>query len=188
MGFCFFNTVAVAARDLLETRGLSRVLVADFDVHHGNGTQEVFWEEGRVAYLSVHRFPFYPGTGAADEAGEGRGRGLTVNVPRPAGAGDDSYAGGFAAALEELAARFRPEMVLVSAGFDAHSEDPLGGMAVTEEGYGRMTAARAEGAREHAAGRLVSVLEGGYDPGALGRSAVRHVEALRGPAGAPRGN
>ncbi|KAA0253800.1 MAG: histone deacetylase [Acidobacteria bacterium] len=184
MGFCFLNTVAVAARDLLAARGLARVLVADFDVHHGNGTQELFWEDGGVAYLSVHRYPFYPGTGASDEAGAGAGRGLTVNVPRPAGSGDDPYAGGFSDALEALAERFRPEMVLVSAGFDAHGEDPLGGMAVTEEGFARMTRTLAEVARLWAGGRLVSVLEGGYDPGAVGRSAVRHVSELGGCPGA----
>lgn len=178
MGFCFFNTVAVAARDALDSAGLSRVLVADFDVHHGNGTQELFWEEGRVAYLSVHRYPFYPGTGAADEVGEGRGRGLTVNVPRPAGSSDDVYAGGFEAALEELAGRFRPELVLVSAGFDAHADDPLGGMEVTVEGFVRMTRALRRVAEAYAGGRLVSVLEGGYDPEALAKSAVAHVRAL----------
>ncbi len=178
MGFCFFNTIAVAARDLVEHWGATRVLVADFDVHHGNGTQEIFWEDGRVAYLSVHRFPFYPGTGAADEAGAGMGRGATVNVPQKAGAGDGAYAGGFSAALEALAERFKPEFVLVSAGFDAHEADPLGGVRVTTEGFAWMSRALEEVAETFAGGRLVSLLEGGYNASAVGKSAVAHVRVL----------
>jgi acetoin utilization deacetylase AcuC-like enzyme len=185
MGFCYFNTAAVAARDLVENWGATRVLVADFDVHHGNGTQELFWEDGRVAYLSVHRFPFYPGTGAADEQGAGKGRGSTVNVPQPAGAGDGAYAGGFSAALETLAERFKPEFVIVSAGFDAHEADPLGGMRVTTEGFAWMTRALEEVAEAHAGGRIVSLLEGGYDADALGQSAVAHVRVLDRTGGLP---
>jgi acetoin utilization deacetylase AcuC-like enzyme len=180
MGFCFFNTIAVAARDLVERGGLARVLVADFDVHHGNGTQEIFWEDGRVAYLSVHRYPFYPGTGAADEQGTGRGRGTTVNVPLPGGTSDADYTAGFVNALEDLASRFRPEFVLVSAGFDAHERDPLGGMRVTEEGFSRMTSALRQVASVYAGGRIVSLLEGGYDPVALADSALKHVRDLSG--------
>jgi acetoin utilization deacetylase AcuC-like enzyme len=185
MGFCFFNTIAVAARDLVERAGATRVLVADFDVHHGNGTQDIFWEDGRVAYLSVHRFPFYPGTGAADEQGAGKGRGATVNVPQRAGAGDGAYAGGFAAALEALAERFKPEFVLVSAGFDAHVGDPLGGMAVTTAGFSWMTRALEEVAETFAGGRIVSLLEGGYDEQALADSAVAHVRVLDRTGGLP---
>jgi acetoin utilization deacetylase AcuC-like enzyme len=180
MGFCFFNTIAVAARDLGDRHGLGRVLVADFDVHHGNGTQEIFWEDGHVAYLSVHRYPFYPGTGGRDEIGSGRGLGLTVNVPRPAGAQDEAYAGGFEEALFALADRFKPEMVLVSAGFDAHDGDPLGGMRVSTVGFARMTRAVRQVAREYAGGRIVSVLEGGYDPEALATSSVAHASVLDG--------
>ena len=178
MGFCFLNTIAIAASDAVHARGLARVLVADFDVHHGNGTQELFWEDGRVAYLSVHRYPFYPGTGAADEEGEGRGRGATVNVPLGEGASDARYAGSFVAALERLAERFRPELVLVSAGFDPHAHDPLGGMHVTEEGFGRMTRALREVASTFASGRVVSLLEGGYDVHATSSSALEHVRSL----------
>jgi acetoin utilization deacetylase AcuC-like enzyme len=185
MGFCYFNTAAVAAKDLVEHHGATRVLVADFDVHHGNGTQEIFWEDGRVAYLSVHRFPFYPGTGAADEHGSGRGRGTTVNVPQRAGAGDGAYAGAFSAALETLAGRFKPEFVIVSAGFDAHEADPLGGMRVTTEGFAWMTRALEDVAEAHAGGRIVSLLEGGYDPDALGRSVVEHVRVLDRTGGLP---
>jgi len=178
MGFCFFNSVAVAARDLIDTHGLSRVLIADFDVHHGNGTQHLFWEDPQVAYLSVHRFPFYPGTGSADEAGSGRGRGSTVNVPLRAEAGDALFAGGFVGALERLADRFRPEFVLVSAGFDAHERDPLGGMRVSTEGFGWMTRALQDVADTFAGGRVVSFLEGGYDADALGASVAEHVRVL----------
>ncbi|MGA7991333.1 MAG: histone deacetylase, partial [Thermoanaerobaculia bacterium] len=185
VGFCYFNTAAVAARDLVEHWGATRVLVADFDVHHGNGTQEIFWEDGRVAYLSVHRFPFFPGTGAADEEGAGRGRGTTVNVPQRAGAGDGAYAGGFSTALEALAGRFKPEFVIVSAGFDAHEADPLGGMRVTTEGFAWMTRALEEVAETHAGGRIVSLLEGGYDARALADSAVAHVRVLDRTGGLP---
>jgi acetoin utilization deacetylase AcuC-like enzyme len=177
MGFCFFNSIAIAAADAV-AKGVERVLVADFDVHHGNGTQELFWDDGRVAYLSVHRYPFYPGTGAADEEGEGRGRGATVNVPLPAGADDQHYAGGFEAALEKLAEKFHPELVLVSAGFDAHAHDPLGGMHVTEEGFSRMTTALRQVAEVFAGGRVVSLLEGGYDLSATAASALEHVRSL----------
>jgi acetoin utilization deacetylase AcuC-like enzyme len=178
MGFCFFNTIAIVARDLIESAGLSRVLIADFDVHHGNGTQDIFWRDGQVAYLSVHRFPFYPGSGTADETGEGRGLGVTLNLPLHEGAGDDVYAGAFEAGLERLAEKFRPEFVLVSAGFDAHVRDPLGGMRVSTEGYGRMTRALRDVAGTFANGRIVSLLEGGYDPRALGEAALEHVSML----------
>jgi acetoin utilization deacetylase AcuC-like enzyme len=181
MGFCFFNTIAVAARDLLVSADVGRVLIADFDVHHGNGTQELFWEEERVAYLSVHRYPFYPGTGASDEVGEGSGRGTTLNVPMPAGARDDAYAAGFEAALDRLTTRFHPDFVLVSAGFDAHERDPLGGMRVSTEGFARMTRALSERAQHYAGGRIVSLLEGGYDPEALGEAALSHVHCLQVP-------
>ncbi len=178
MGFCFLNAVAVAARDAQRRHGVGRVLVADFDVHHGNGTQETFWEDGSVAYLSVHRYPFYPGTGGRDETGSGRGLGRTVNVPLPAGAGDEAYAGGFEAALERLLRLFRPDLVLVSAGFDAHHRDPLGGMRVSAEGYARLTRALAEAADTFAGGRLVSVLEGGYDPSGTAEGALAHARVL----------
>jgi acetoin utilization deacetylase AcuC-like enzyme len=178
MGFCFLNSIAIAAKDLIEHHGVARVLVADFDVHHGNGVQEVFWGDGRVAYLSVHRYPFYPGTGAADEEGTGRGRGTTVNVPLPADAGDAAYAGGFAAALERLAERFRPEVVLVSAGFDAHAADPVGGMRVSTEGFSWMSRALEDVADTFAGGRIVSLLEGGYHPEATAAAVVEHVRVL----------
>ncbi len=178
MGFCFFNAVAVAARDAQRRHGVARVLVADFDVHHGNGTQETFWEDGTVAYVSVHRHPFYPGTGGRDETGSGRGLGLTANVPLPAGTGDEGYAGGFEAALEAIARRFRPDLVLASAGFDAHHRDPLGGMRVSAEGFARMTRSLAAVADATCRGRFVSVLEGGYDPEGVAEGAAAHARVL----------
>lgn len=178
MGFCFFNAVAVAARDVQRRHGVERVLVADFDVHHGNGTQETFWEDGSVAYLSVHRYPFYPGTGSRDETGSGPGLGLTANVPVAAGADDDAYAGGFEAALEGLLGRFHPDLVLVSAGFDAHRSDPLGGMRLSGNGFARMTEVLLETADTFASGRLVSVLEGGYDPAGTAEGALVHARVL----------
>lgn len=178
MGFCFFNAVAVAARDAQRRHGAGRVLVADFDVHHGNGTQETFWEDGSVAYLSVHRYPFYPGTGGLDETGSGKGLGLTVNVPLSAGAGDETYAAGFESALDGLLGRFRPDLILVSAGFDAHHRDPLGGMGLSGEGYERMTRALAAAADTFASGRLISVLEGGYDPDGTAEGALAHARVL----------
>jgi acetoin utilization deacetylase AcuC-like enzyme len=178
MGFCFFNAVAVAARDVQRRHGAERVLVADFDVHHGNGTQETFWEDDSVAYLSVHRYPFYPGTGSRDETGSGPGLGLTANVPVGAGADDGEYAGGFESALNGLLRRFHPDLVLVSAGFDAHRSDPLGGMSLSGDGFARMTKALVAAADEHASGRLVSILEGGYDPAGTAEGALAHVHAL----------
>ncbi len=177
MGFCFFNTVAVAAAHILAA-GVSRVLILDWDVHHGNGTQEIFWKSESVFYASLHRWPFYPGTGAADEQGAGAGRGTTANFPMAAGAGNDAYSRVFSGQLAERVAKFRPEFILISSGFDSHESDPLGGMKVTEEGFAAWTRHAAEWADAFSGGRLVSLLEGGYDLNALGSSAVSHVEAL----------
>ncbi|MFB6240089.1 MAG: histone deacetylase family protein [Gemmatimonadota bacterium] len=179
MGFCLFNHVAAAARGALEEGLVDRVLVVDWDVHHGNGTQEIFWRDPDVFYLSVHQSPFYPGTGAEEERGEGPGEGTTLNRPMPAGLEPERYVEALEEALEEVAASgFGPELVLVSCGFDGSAEDPLGGFTLEDEHYRAMTRAVRERTEETAGGRVVSVLEGGYDPDALGRHAVAHMKEL----------
>jgi acetoin utilization deacetylase AcuC-like enzyme len=162
MGFCLFNNVAVAARALQAEAGVGRVLILDWDVHHGNGTQHAFEADPSVFYVSTHQFPFYPGTGAFGEAGSGRGEGATLNVPLPAGCGDAEYTGALQRLLVPAARAFRPEIVLVSCGFDAHADDPLAAMNVSEAGYRAMTRIVRALADELCEGRLVFVLEGGY--------------------------
>jgi acetoin utilization deacetylase AcuC-like enzyme len=171
MGFCFFNNVAIAAKWLVEKRGLSRVLVLDWDVHHGNGTQEMFYESPHVLYMSTHQYPFYPGTGYFDEIGTGDGAGFTVNAPMPATLGDPDYLAVFDSLLLPIARQFKPEFVLISAGFDCHHRDPLGGMQVTEDGFTAMARRMKRLAAEFCGGKLVAVLEGGYDLRALADSA-----------------
>jgi acetoin utilization deacetylase AcuC-like enzyme len=178
MGFCLFNNVAVAAEHARRAHGLERVAILDWDVHHGNGTQHLFERDPGVFYLSIHQYPHYPGTGAASERGQGEGEGATLNAPMAAGTGDAEWLavleGSFTKAIDE----FRPDLVLVSAGFDAHREDPLSGTAVTEAGYARMTEIVADWAARHAKGRLVSLLEGGYNLDALARSVETHLKVL----------
>jgi len=179
MGFCFLGNAAVAARHA-QARGAGRVLIVDWDVHHGNGTQAIFWRDPSVLFVSIHQAGIYPGTGHVDEVGEGPGRGLTRNVPLPAGAGDAELVAALEGVVVPAAADFAPELVVVSAGFDAHADDPLAGLRVTEDGFARAAAAVRTLAERHAGGRLALVLEGGYDPGALGRSVVAVAEALVG--------
>ena len=176
MGFCLFNNVAIGAAHA-RARGLSRIAIADYDVHHGNGTQRAFYDDPAVLYVSSHQFPYYPGTGAADEIGSGPGTGFTVNCPLDAGATDADYEHVYRAAAAILR-QFRPELILVSAGFDAHGDDPLGGMRVTTPQFGRLTALLAGAADECCAGRLVAVTEGGYDLTALGASLRTVVDVL----------
>ncbi len=177
MGFCLFNNVAIAARHALDAHGLERVLILDWDVHHGNGTQEVFYREPRVVLCSLHQERWYPGTGAVDEVGEGPGEGTTVNIPLPAGIGDEGYIYLWEEVVLPLLAAAAPGMVLISAGFDAHHRDPLGGMLLTARGFGRL----ARLVRE-AAGRapVVAVLEGGYDLDGLAHSVAATLEGLTG--------
>jgi acetoin utilization deacetylase AcuC-like enzyme len=178
MGYCFFNNVAVAAEELL-ARSAGPVAIVDFDAHHGNGTQAHFWKRDDVFYLSLHRYPFFPGRGAADEIGAGRGRGFTRNFPLATGADDEIYMGALAAGLEEILARMAPKFWLVSAGFDAHHEDPLGGMRVSEDGYAGI-GTMLEQARGESP--LIAVLEGGYRLEALRRSVRAFVTGLAGTA------
>jgi acetoin utilization deacetylase AcuC-like enzyme len=180
MGFCLFNNVAILARYLQRQHGLDNILIIDWDVHHGNGTQAIFDDDPSVLYFSVHQYPFYPGTGATTETGRGRGQGFTMNVPLPAGSGDDTYIAVFERQLLPRALAYRPDCVLISAGFDAHYADPLAHMQVTEEGYRRLTQIVKEIATTCSQQRLISVLEGGYNLEALGRSVQAHVEELQG--------
>jgi acetoin utilization deacetylase AcuC-like enzyme len=184
MGFCLLNNVALAARHAVLHGGLSRVAVVDWDVHHGNGTQDIFWSDPSVLYVSLHQAPLFPGTGAVDEVGGGEGRGYTVNVPLTAGGTDATYLAAFDRVVLPVLDAYAPELVLVSAGFDAHERDPLGSMLVTERGFERMAEALAGIADRHAGGRIALVLEGGYDLPALERSLVAALQGVLGTAAA----
>lgn len=166
MGFCFYNSIAVAAA-AARARGLSRVAVVDYDVHHGNGTQSMFYDDPSVLFVSSHQYPFYPGTGAANEIGGGPGTGYTVNLPMEVGATDADFDLVYRELVIPVLQQFEPELILVSAGFDAHELDPLAGMRMTTAGYGQITARLLAAADELCEGRIVFVTEGGYDTGAL---------------------
>jgi acetoin utilization deacetylase AcuC-like enzyme len=185
MGFCFFNTIACVAEWLLERPAIERVFILDWDVHHGNGTQHLFEDRPDVFYSSIHRFPFYPGTGAASEAGIGDGEGFTRNIPMAGGAGDADYLRRFEKVIVPDIESFRPDAILISAGFDAHERDPLGGMKVSAEAFGEMTRLVTDAARRHCEGRVLSLLEGGYDAEGLASSVAEHVAALSDSKGAP---
>jgi acetoin utilization deacetylase AcuC-like enzyme len=178
MGFCLFNNIAIAARVATDDHGLSRVLIVDWDVHHGNATQNTFYADGRVGFLSIHRWPFYPGTGAADEIGAGDGRGTTRNLPVAFGTSREEYLDRFLRGLEELGERIRPELVLVSAGFDSHRLDPVGSLGLEVEDFVELTQAVRRVADAHAAGRVVSLLEGGYHPQVLSECVEVHLGGL----------
>ena len=181
MGFCLFSNVAVAARHVQAAHGIRRVLIVDWDVHHGNGTQDTFYRDGTVMYVSIHQSPLYPGTGAATETGEGPGAGRIRNFPLPPGAGDKEFLAALQEGLKAAEEFFRPQFVFISCGFDAHKDDPLGGLKRTDEGYAEGTRRVRAFADRFASGRLVSVLEGGYNLDALRRAASAHVAALLAP-------
>ncbi|MFQ5681717.1 MAG: histone deacetylase [Candidatus Binatia bacterium] len=180
MGFCLFNTIAIGARHLKRHYGVKRILLMDWDVHHGNGTQDAFYQEPSLLYVSTHQYPFYPGTGAIEEAGVGEGKGYTVNIPLPAGCGDSEYFRIFTDIVVPLGDRYKPEWILVSAGFDPHWRDPLGGMGVTEKGFGFMAAMLLKLAERHAGGKIAFLLEGGYDLPALKGSVAAVLREMSG--------
>jgi acetoin utilization deacetylase AcuC-like enzyme len=179
MGFCLFNNVAVGTRYAQEEHRLKRVAIVDWDVHHGNGTQEIFYEDPSVLYISTHQYPYYPGTGSASERGKGKGEGFTLNLPLSAGTDGEEYVKLFKEKIVPALQEFKPNIVLISSGFDAHKDDPLAALVLDEATYAEITGVLTEFAEKYCQGRLVSVLEGGYDLRALPRSVEAHLNVLR---------
>lgn len=180
MGFCIFNNIAIGTAYATRVCGFERAAVIDFDVHHGNGTQEAFYEDGRVLFASLHQWPFYPGSGTPNESGAGKASGMIINAPLPARSGEAEYMEALRHRILPAVTAFKPSIIFVSAGFDAHVADPIGGMALETESYGRLTQAIAQVASKVCAGRIVSALEGGYNLDALADSVHAHIEALLG--------
>lgn len=178
MGFCLFNNIAIGAKYAQNKHGISRVAILDWDVHHGNGTQRIFYEDDTVLYISLHQFPFYPGTGASSERGAGRGEGFTLNCPMGAGSVEKDYLDAFQAHILPALHRFRPQLLMLSAGFDAHKDDPLASINLTEDTFSRMTDMLLEISQKYCDDRIVSVLEGGYNLEALSRSVEAHLHAM----------
>jgi acetoin utilization deacetylase AcuC-like enzyme len=181
MGFCLFNNVGVAARYAQQCyKGIDRVAIIDWDVHHGNGTQGIFYDDPTVFYFSMHQYPWYPGTGTREETGHGRGRGYTLNVPLRAMTPTTEQRRSFESAVGEIAARFNPDLILISAGFDAHAADPLGQLQLIDEDFVQMTRVLKGWAEEACNGRIVSCMEGGYNLETLGETVRAHVAELQG--------
>jgi acetoin utilization deacetylase AcuC-like enzyme len=180
MGFCIFNNIAIAARDAIAKHNIERMMIVDFDVHHGNGTQDAFYDDSSVLYFSTHQYPFYPGSGAVDETGSGEGKGYTVNVPMPGGCGDAEYIRAFEEVLVPAAERFKPQLILVSAGYDAHWADSISGMEVSTSGYTKMVTVLKGLADKLCQSRLAFALEGGYNLEALAASVDATISVLLG--------
>jgi acetoin utilization deacetylase AcuC-like enzyme len=178
MGFCLFNNIAIGAKEAIAVHGLDRVLVVDWDVHHGNGTQDMFWTDEQVGFFSIHRWPFYPGTGDSDETGSGKGLGYTRNLPIEYGTSRSDYLSHFETELADFAAKVKPQLVLLSAGFDAHRQDPIGSLQLETEDFAELTRIVKQVAATHSGGKLISVLEGGYHPDRLAESVGLHLEGL----------
>ncbi len=188
MGFCLFNTMAIGAEYLKRVYGAKKILIMDWDVHHGNGTQAAFYDDPTVLFISTHQFPFYPGSGAVNETGVGAGEGFTLNVPLPAGCTDAEYLQVFQDIVVPAAEKFQPDWILVSAGFDPHRRDPLGGMNVTEEGFGAMARLLLALANRFADGRIAFLLEGGYDLAGLRDSVAAVLAAMQAQVPPPAGH
>jgi acetoin utilization deacetylase AcuC-like enzyme len=180
MGFCIFNNAALAARYAQRVHGLERVVIIDWDVHHGNGTQDIFYEDPGVFYFSTHQHPWYPGSGLSHETGRGPGEGYTLNVPLPSGAGMEEIGGAFTKLFRKKMNLFRPDLVIISAGFDSREGDPLGQFTLSDADFAELTRILLDLAHETAGGRLVSLLEGGYNLTGLASAVTSHVKALRG--------
>jgi acetoin utilization deacetylase AcuC-like enzyme len=178
MGFCIFNNIAVAAQYALDVHKLNRILIVDWDVHHGNGTQDIFYNSDRVMFFSTHRFPFYPGTGDSDETGTGDGLGYTLNCPLPHRTTRDEFMESFERGLHLAVAKIKPELILISAGFDAHINDPIGSLGLFSEDYLTMTRLVKQASNSYANGRIASFLEGGYNLDALAESVSYHLRGL----------
>ena len=178
MGFCLFNNAAIAVRYLQKRLNHQRILIIDWDAHHGNGTQEAFYDDPTVLYFSTHHYPFYPGTGSSEEKGEKEGFGYNINVPLSSGSGDKEYISAFDQILKPAAEKFKPDFTLISAGFDAHMDDPLGGMAVTDKGFKILTEITMDIANKYCNNKIVSILEGGYNIRTLPKTIAAHLEIL----------
>ncbi|MBU1852951.1 MAG: histone deacetylase [Candidatus Omnitrophica bacterium] len=178
MGFCIFNNIAIGARYIQKKYDKNRILIIDWDVHHGNGTEEIFYQDPSVLYISVHQYPHYPGTGPKESIGEGKGRGFNLNIPMQAGSGDDEYINVFNEIIIPKISSFKPEFILISAGFDGHKDDPLSSLNLTEQGYFQMTKLIRDLAKLYCEDRVISVLEGGYNLFSLANSVNSHLEAL----------